>query len=100
MITAKGGALIRKSLLVVEDVPVRNEEDRLLQELRERSRLEFENAVSAAELRGRQEGVEEGRRMGIREGIRATARAMLARNLPVTFVSEISGLSIEEIRVL
>ncbi|MDR1137790.1 MAG: hypothetical protein LBK91_05655, partial [Synergistaceae bacterium] len=49
---------------------------------------------------GRQEGIKEGRQEGMIEGIRETARSMLARNLPLTLISEISGLSAEEIEDL
>ncbi|MDR1137730.1 MAG: Rpn family recombination-promoting nuclease/putative transposase, partial [Synergistaceae bacterium] len=86
MITVKE-PLIRRAL-TVEDVFVKNDEERRLYELREKGRLKFENAVFTAERRGRQ------------EGIRETARSMLARNLPHTLISEISGLSIEEIEDL
>ena len=48
------------------------------------------------ELRGKQEGIDE----GIQKGIQATARSMLARGLPLAMISEISGLSIEEINAL
>ncbi|MDR1138062.1 MAG: hypothetical protein LBK91_07045 [Synergistaceae bacterium] len=40
--------------------------------------------------------MQEGRLNGIRE----TARSMLARDLPLALISEISGLSIEEIKTL
>jgi predicted transposase/invertase (TIGR01784 family) len=83
--------MIRKAL-TVEDVFVQNEEERRLYELREKGRLRFENAIFTAELRGKKEG--------IKEGIRTAARSMLARNMPLQQISEITGLSAEEIKAL
>jgi predicted transposase/invertase (TIGR01784 family) len=90
MITAKEPMIGRA--LTVEDVFVKNEEERRLYELREKGRLRLENAVFTAERRGELRGR--------KEGIRATARSMLARDLPLAMISEISGLSIEEINAL
>jgi predicted transposase/invertase (TIGR01784 family) len=106
MITAKEPMIGRA--LTVEDVFVKNDEERCLYELREKGRLEFENAMFTAELRGeqrgelrgRQDGIQEGMQKGRQEGIQVTARSMLARDLPLTLISEISGLSIEEIKTL
>jgi predicted transposase/invertase (TIGR01784 family) len=98
MITAQEPMIGRA--LTVEDVFVKNDEERRLYELREKGRLEFQNAMFTAERRGRQEGIQKGRLDGIQEGIQTTARSMLARDLPLTLISEISGLSIEEIKAL
>ncbi|MDR0616002.1 MAG: Rpn family recombination-promoting nuclease/putative transposase [Synergistaceae bacterium] len=86
MITAKEPMIGRA--LLVEDVFVKNDEERRLYELREKGRLEFENAMFTAERRGELRGRQ------------ATARSMLARDLPLAMISEISGLSIEEIKAL
>ncbi len=43
---------------------------------------------------------EEGREEGIKEGILQTARAMLAKNLDLSLISEVTGLSIVEIQQL
>jgi predicted transposase/invertase (TIGR01784 family) len=91
--------LLRRAL-TVEDVFAKSEEERRLYELREKGRLGFENAIFTAERRGIQQGRQEGIQQGRQEGIQATARSMLARNLPLTLISEISGLSIEEIHAL
>jgi hypothetical protein len=72
----------------IEDVFVKNEEERRLYELREKSRLRLGNALHTAEHRGRQ------------EGIHAIVRSMLARDMPLALISEISGLSVEEIEAL
>ncbi|MDR1481795.1 MAG: hypothetical protein LBI74_04130 [Synergistaceae bacterium] len=94
MITAKEPTIGRA--LTVEDVFVKNDEERRLYELREKGRLEFGNAMFIAERRGELRGKQE----GIQKGIQATARSMLARDLPLAMISEISGLSIEEIKAL
>ncbi|MDR1020930.1 MAG: Rpn family recombination-promoting nuclease/putative transposase [Synergistaceae bacterium] len=106
MVTARE-PLIRRAL-TVEDVFVKNDEERRLYELREKGRLKFENAVFTAERRGRNEGRQEGRLEGRQEGrlegrlegMREAARSMLARDLPLALISEISGLSVEEIKAL
>ena len=79
--------MIRKAL-TVEDVFVKNDEERRLYELREKGRLAFESAIFTAERRGERRNRQE------------TARLMLAKNMPLTLISEISGLSIEEIKAL
>jgi predicted transposase/invertase (TIGR01784 family) len=94
MITAKEPMIGRA--LTVEDVFVKNEEERRLYELREKGRLRLENAVFTAERRGEIRGELRGRQ----EGMRAAARSMLARDLPLAMISEISGLPVEEIKVL
>jgi predicted transposase/invertase (TIGR01784 family) len=107
--------MIRKAL-TVEDVFAKNEEERRLYELREKGRLDFESAIFTAERRGwqegikegkqegikegKQEGIKEGKQEGIKEGIKATARSMLAQNLPLPLIAKISGLSIKEIEAL
>ncbi|MDR0615530.1 MAG: hypothetical protein LBG29_01880 [Synergistaceae bacterium] len=110
MITAQEPMIGRA--LTVEDVFVKNDEERRLYELREKGRLEFQNAMFTAErrgeLRGKQEGLlggmQKGRQDGIQEGIlegmQKAARSMLARDLPLALISEISGLSVEEIKAL
>jgi predicted transposase/invertase (TIGR01784 family) len=102
MIAAKEPMIGRA--LLVEDVFAKNDEERRLYELREKGRLEFENAMFTAERRGRLEGIQEGRQGGRLDGIlenrQATARVMLARDMPLALISEISGLSVEEIKAL
>jgi predicted transposase/invertase (TIGR01784 family) len=114
LITAKEPMIQRA--MTVEDVFVKNEEERRLYELREKSRLRLGNALYTAEQRGRQEGMQEGlqkgRQKGLQEGMQkgiqkgqqeerhAIVRSMLARDMPLSLVSEISGLSVEEIGAL
>jgi predicted transposase YdaD len=64
--------------------------------------------VFSAERRGRlegkkeghKEGMLEGHKEGVKENMRTVARSMLARNLPLSLIAEVSGLSIEEIKVI
>jgi predicted transposase/invertase (TIGR01784 family) len=98
MITTKEPMIGRA--LTVEDVFVKNDEERRLYELREKGRLEFENAMFTAERRGEQRGELRGEQRGELRGKQTAARSMLARNMQITLISEISGLSIEEIKAL
>jgi predicted transposase/invertase (TIGR01784 family) len=86
LITAKE-PLIQRAM-TVEDVFVKNEEERRLYELREKGRLRFDNAIYTAEHRG------------IEKGIQVIARSMLARGMQPSLISEISGLSVEKIEAL
>jgi predicted transposase/invertase (TIGR01784 family) len=99
--------LIQRAM-TVEDVFVKNEEERRLYELREKGRLRFENAIYTAEHRGIQEGLQKGIQEGLQKGIQegkqeerqAIVCSMLARDMPLSLISEISGLSVEEIEAL
>jgi predicted transposase YdaD len=83
---------------------VKNDEERRLYELREKGRLEFQNAMFTAERRGEQRGElrgeQRGEQRGELRGRQATARTMLALDIQLELISEISGLSIEEIKAL
>jgi predicted transposase/invertase (TIGR01784 family) len=98
MITAQEPMIGRA--LTVEDVFVKNDEERRLYELREKGRLEFQNAMFTAERRGELRGELRGKQEGILEGMQKAARSMLARDMPLALISEISGLSTEEIKAL
>ncbi len=49
---------------------------------------------------GREEGREEGRAEGRAEANCETAKRMLARNMDIADISELTGLSVEEIQAL
>ena len=91
--------MIRRAM-TVEDVFTKNEEERRFYELREKGRRDYENAMLTSERRGRQEGLREGKLEGQREGNLAIARSMLARAMPSDLISEITGLSVEEVNSL
>ena len=48
----------------------------------------------------KEEGIEQGYTSGINDGIKQTAKNMLKRNMSIEDISEITGLSIEEIKKL
>ena len=66
-----------------------DEEVKRLAEIRLMSKLEEKSALDCA----REEGIEEGKR----EGIKEVAKALKERNEPIEKISEITGLSKEEI---
>ena len=79
--------LIQRAM-TVEDVFMKNEEERRLYELREKGRRDFNSAMIGAERRGRQEGVQD------------MVLSMLARKMDASLISEISGMSAEKIETL
>ena len=48
----------------------------------------------------KEEGMEQGYTSGINDGIKQTAKNMLNKNMPLEDISDITGLSIEEINEL
>ena len=83
--------MVRRAL-TVEDIFMKNEEERRLYELREKGRRDYNNAMLTSERRGRQEG--------LREGKLEVALSMLAKNTPIEFIQEVTGLSEAEIKSL
>lgn len=67
---------------------------------REREQI-FQNGLREGEQRGKQEGLREGEQRGKQEGLREgeqrgrieTAKAMLAKGMEITLISEITNLS-------
>ena len=57
-------------------------------------------ALSEERIRGREEGREEGREQGIKETQISMARNMKNKNMDIKLISELTGLSIEEIEKL
>jgi predicted transposase/invertase (TIGR01784 family) len=70
-----------------------NPQERRLYEMREKARLDYNSGIDDARTEGKLEGKLEGRL----EGKLEDARNMLAHNIAIKQVSEITGLSIEEI---
>jgi predicted transposase/invertase (TIGR01784 family) len=66
-------------------------------ELHERDRI---SGLTAARREGLDEGMEKGRKVGRDEGFKESARRALAMGLPVSQVSQITGLSVAEIEKL
>jgi predicted transposase/invertase (TIGR01784 family) len=111
--------MVRRAM-TVEDIFMKNKEERHLYELREKGRLDYINAMLTSERRGREEGLREGELKGLREGElkglregelkglregelkgkRDVALLMLSKKTPIEFIQETTGLSEEEIRSL
>jgi predicted transposase/invertase (TIGR01784 family) len=106
--------------MTVEELFVKNAEERNLYELREKGRRIYESAIRKAErdgeargeARGRAKGIEEGevrgRAKGIAEGEargearirRQTARLMLMKGIELDTISNVTGLQIDEIKAI
>ena len=82
--------------ITVEDVFTKNEEEKRFYELREKGHRDFMNAILTSEHRGRLEGRLEGKL----EGKLDIARSMLTRAMSYELISEITGLTVEEIEAL
>jgi predicted transposase/invertase (TIGR01784 family) len=83
--------MIRRAM-TIEEVFIKNEEERRFYELREKGRHDFDNAMITAEKRGKTEG-KAGEKLEI-------ACAMLAKDMSLELTAEITGLSIEELKNL
>ena len=67
---------------------------------RERSLHERANMISSAEARGREEGLEQGREEGARQEKIQVAIKLLNMNIPMEQIVLVTGLTIEEIKLL
>jgi len=56
--------------------------------------------IAAGKTEGKAEGMAEGRAEGMVEGKRETARLMLARDMEIDVIADLTGLSVEEINAL
>jgi predicted transposase/invertase (TIGR01784 family) len=72
----------------------------MLYEARELYLMDEMARREAAEAKGRAEGIAEGEVKGKLEGKLEVVRKMLGRGLELDIISEISGLSLDEIRAL
>ena len=61
---------------------------------------DYDNIIYTAKIEGRAEGEAKGRAEGLAEGKTDVARAMKAKGLEIGLISELTGLSEEEIRRL
>ncbi|MCL1876041.1 MAG: Rpn family recombination-promoting nuclease/putative transposase [Synergistaceae bacterium] len=80
--------MVRRAI-TIEDIFMKNEEERHFYEIREKNRRDYYNAISTYEKRGLQKGKQEGKQ--------EVALLMLQKNTPVEFIQEVTGLSEEEI---
>ena len=64
----------------------------------EEDKKKIQNSLlSEAKEEGISQGIEQGYTSGINDGIKQTAKNMLNKNMPLEDISDITGLSIEEI---
>lgn len=73
-----------------------NEKERMLYEDRRASLLDKVSALENAERKGLQKGLQQ----GLEKGKKETAKNLLDKGLDIEFVSEVTGLSIDEIKML
>ncbi len=67
----------------------------------EEDKKKIQNSLlSEAKEEGISQGIEQGYTSGINDGIKQTAKNMLNKNMPLEDISDITGLSIEEINEL
>ena len=67
----------------------------------EEDKKKIQNSLlSEAKEEGIYQGIEQGYTSGINDGIKQTAKNMLNKNMPLEDISDITGLSIEEINEL
>ncbi|MCM1178116.1 MAG: hypothetical protein NC335_10270 [Bacteroides sp.] len=62
--------------------------------------LDRQYAISENYRKGRQEGLAEGEAKGRKEGILEMAKAMKARGMSISDITDMTGLQIDEISVL
>ena len=91
-----------KTNKIIEDAKVELEkiladpEVRYLVEAREKQLKDINSALYNAEKRGEEKGLEK----GIKEGIKQTAKAMKEKGIDINTISDVTGLSKEEIEKL
>ena len=103
--------MVRRAM-TIEDIFMKNEEERHLYEIRENNRRDYYNAISTYEKRGIQKGLQEGMQKGMKKGMQKgmlkgmqkgkqeVAQLMLQKNMPIKFIQEVTGLSEAEIRTI
>ena len=77
-----------------------NEKERMLYEDRKASLLDKVSALENAELKGLQKGLQQGIEKGLEKGKRETAKNLLNEGLDIHLISKVTGLSIDEIKIL
>jgi len=83
--------MVRRAM-TVEDIFMKNEEERRLYELREKGRRDYNNAILTSERRGELRGELKSKQ--------EIARSMLADAMSPALISKFTGLTIEEIETL
>ncbi len=88
---AKEDPMMQKALTTLEFLS-QDEQTRMLYEARQKALHDYASAIGEAEDKGRVEGRMEGRM--------ETARTMLAKDMDIALVSDVTGLSLEEVERL
>ena len=76
---------------------VRNREEMLKYEARERYEMDLATRTGLAEARGREEGEAKGRAEGKFEALLATAKKLLTLGMPLSQIKQVTNLSDEEL---
>ena len=75
-------------------------ENKVIQQPEERVMERLKSAVEIATERGIQQGMEQGRQEGMEQGMQQVILKLLKKNAEISFISEVTGLSPEEIKKL
>lgn len=78
----------------------KDEELRRVAELREKAIRDEQNGLRHAKAEGRDEGIKEGIKQGIKQGIQKVVKKLIQSNMSITDISELTGLTEEEIKKL
>ncbi|MGL4253542.1 MAG: hypothetical protein ACRCR2_05785, partial [Fusobacteriaceae bacterium] len=73
---------------------------RELYRIREKAYLDEISALAEAEAKGLAKGIAKGIEEGMAKGVERTAKNMLAKGIGIDMISELTGLSKEEIKNL
>jgi predicted transposase/invertase (TIGR01784 family) len=86
-----------KRAMTIEEIFVKNAEERRLYELREKGRRIYDSALRKAERDGEARGRARGRAEGEARGKRQVASSMLMDGMAPDVISKVTGLQIDEI---
>ena len=73
-----------------------DEREWAIQESRYKGRMDYESGLAASHAKGLEEGVE----IGEQQGLETAAKGMKAKNLPIELITEITGLTAEQVAAL
>ena len=73
-----------------------DEREWAIQESRYKGRMDYESGLAASHAKGLEEGVE----IGEQQGLETAAKGMKAKNLPIEMITEITGLTAEQVAAL
>ena len=91
---------IFQKLFEIAEYSKLNREEKEMYDISLKRKWDAQGALTYAEQKGREEGLEKGREEGLEKGKREAALKMLEKGMTVELISDILGLSIEEIEEL